>query len=82
MQGPTLAQAAQRLGLGRWLLLGRGEEATGGRERPGNLADAYEALIARSSWTADPTAASRALDALSSARWRRSSKRCRLTPPN
>ena len=45
VQGATLAKAAERLDLGRWLLLGRGEEATGGRERPGNLADAYEALI-------------------------------------
>ena len=45
VQGPTLADAAQRLGLGRWLLLGRGEEATGGRDRHGNLADAYEALV-------------------------------------
>ncbi len=45
VQGATLAEAARRLGLGCWLLLGRGEEATGGRERPGNLADAYEALV-------------------------------------
>ena len=45
VQGPTLSQAAKRLALGRWLLLGRGEEATGGRDRPGNLADAYEALV-------------------------------------
>ncbi len=45
VQGPTLAEAAKRLGLGQYLLLGRGEEATGGRDRPGNLADAYEALI-------------------------------------
>ena len=45
VQGPTLAGAAARLGLGRWLLLGRGEETTGGRERPGILADACEALI-------------------------------------
>ena len=45
VQGPTLARAAARLGLGRWLLLGRGEEATGGRERGGNLAHAYEAVV-------------------------------------
>ncbi len=45
VQGPTLARVAARLGLGEWLLLGRGEEATGGREREGNLAHVYEAVI-------------------------------------
>jgi ribonuclease-3 len=38
--------AAQRLGLGKYLRLGRGEEKTGGRSKPALLADAYEALIA------------------------------------
>ena len=37
---------AQRIGLGEFLLLGRGEENTGGRERPSILADAFEAVIA------------------------------------
>lgn len=41
----TLARAAQRLGLGDYLLLGRGEAAAGGRHRPTNLARAYEALV-------------------------------------
>jgi len=41
----TLAQAAARLGLGDYLLLGRGEEGAGGRRRPTNLARAYEALV-------------------------------------
>lgn len=41
----TLARAAQRLGLGDYLLLGRGEEGAGGRRRPTNLARAYEALV-------------------------------------
>jgi len=45
VQGPTLARVAARLDLGRWLLLGRGEDATGGRAREGNLAHVYEALI-------------------------------------
>lgn len=43
--GPTLARVATQLGVGRWLRLGRGEEATGGREREGNLERAYEALV-------------------------------------
>jgi ribonuclease-3 len=42
----TLARRARELGLGRFLLLGRGEEVSGGRERPSTLADAFEALVA------------------------------------
>jgi ribonuclease-3 len=42
----TLALQAGRLGLGEHLLLGRGEEKTGGRQKQALLADAYEALIA------------------------------------
>jgi len=42
----SLHGAARRLGLGRYLRLGRGEEKTGGREKPAVLADAYEAVIA------------------------------------
>jgi len=41
----TLAKAARRLKLGDELLLGRGEDAGGGRARPTNLAHAYEALV-------------------------------------
>lgn len=46
VRAETLAATAQRLGLGELLRLGRGEEATGGRQRPSVLADAYEALVA------------------------------------
>lgn len=42
----TLARKAAELDLGRFLLLGRGEELSGGRKRPSILADAYEALVA------------------------------------
>ena len=42
----AISLSAQRLGLGKYLLLGRGEEKTGGRAKPALLADAYEALIA------------------------------------
>ncbi|MDA8441662.1 MAG: ribonuclease III [Peptococcaceae bacterium] len=41
----TLAKRALNLGLGDFLLLGKGEELSGGRERPSILADALEALI-------------------------------------
>ena len=42
----TLYEAAQRLDLGRYLKLGRGEEAGGGRMRTSILADAMEAVFA------------------------------------
>jgi ribonuclease-3 len=42
----SLHAAAVRLSLGEYLDLGRGEEKTGGREKRGLLADAYEAIIA------------------------------------
>ena len=42
----SLARHAERLGLGEHLILGRGEEKTGGRFKAALLADAYEALIA------------------------------------
>ena len=41
----TLAGLASSLKLGDWLLLGRGEEANGGRVKESNLANAMEALI-------------------------------------
>ncbi|MBQ4051759.1 MAG: ribonuclease III, partial [Oscillospiraceae bacterium] len=37
---------ADKLELGKYLLLGKGEEMTGGRQRPSILADAVEAVIA------------------------------------
>lgn len=40
-----LARLARRLGLGELLLLGRGEELTGGREKNSVLADAFEAVL-------------------------------------
>jgi ribonuclease-3 len=41
----TLAQLASEFKLGDYLYLGKGEEATGGRERQTNLADAFESLV-------------------------------------
>lgn len=37
---------ASKINLGKYLLLGKGEEATGGRQRSSILADAFEAVIA------------------------------------
>jgi len=42
----SLCAAARRLNLGNYLRLGKGEENTGGREKPALLSDALEALIA------------------------------------
>lgn len=40
----ALCQFACKISLGHYLLLGKGELSSGGRERPSNLADAFEAL--------------------------------------
>ena len=45
----SLHEVAQKLELGRYLKLGNGEEAGGGRTRPSLLADATEAVIAAAS---------------------------------
>lgn len=42
----SLEKAARRLELGKFLRLGRGEEKTGGRNKPAILADAFEAVVA------------------------------------
>ena len=41
----ALAKIAARLGLGEYLLLGHGEEMSGGRARTTNLEDAFEAVL-------------------------------------
>lgn len=42
----ALYNFAQQIDLGEFISLGKGEEHTGGRERPSILADAFEAVIA------------------------------------
>ncbi|MDR2042926.1 MAG: ribonuclease III [Clostridium sp.] len=42
---PSLAFCAKELGLGKFLLLGKGEESTGGRRRASITSDVLEALI-------------------------------------
>ncbi len=41
----ALARVSKRLGLGRFILLGKGEEQTGGREKTSILANCYEAVL-------------------------------------
>ncbi len=45
VQESSLAETAKRLEIGSYLLLGKGEEMTGGREKPSLLADAFEAIL-------------------------------------
>jgi ribonuclease III len=41
-----LSEVAGQLGIGAWLVLGKGEEKSGGRTKPSILADAFEAILA------------------------------------
>lgn len=45
VRGSTLARVARDLGLGDHLVLGRGEESAGGRDRDRNLAGVFEAVV-------------------------------------
>lgn len=42
---PTLALCAREISLGDYLMLGKGENMTGGRKRPSVVSDAFEAVI-------------------------------------
>lgn len=42
----SLYEFAKTIDLGKFIMLGKGEENTGGRQRPSILADAFEAVIA------------------------------------
>jgi ribonuclease-3 len=48
----ALKVQAAALDLGTYLIMGRGEEVSGGRARTSTLADAFEALIGAVIWTA------------------------------
>lgn len=45
INGEVLARRAKALGIGEFLILGRGEELDGGREKERNLAGAFEAVL-------------------------------------
>ena len=62
----ALAEVAEGLGVGEHLLLGKGEELSGGREKPSILADAMEAIIGA-------TYLAEGMEAATAARARRSS---------
>ncbi|MBK1791024.1 ribonuclease III [Persicirhabdus sediminis] len=44
VSGAALARFAKEIGLGQYLMMGKGEEASGGRARTSTLADAFESL--------------------------------------
>ena len=46
VRGDALSRMARAISLGNYLYLGKGEEASGGRLKPANLAGALEAVIA------------------------------------
>jgi len=54
----ALAEVARRIGLGEHVLLGRGEDLTGGRDKESILADTMEAVIGATYLSAGPDAAS------------------------
>ena len=60
----ALADVAVRLGLGEHLLLGRGEDAAGGREKPSILSDALEALFGAVYVDGGPAAAHEVIERL------------------
>ena len=53
----ALAEVARGIGLGAYLLLGRGEQQTGGRDKDSILADTMEAVIGATYLSAGPDAA-------------------------
>lgn len=61
---PALAEMAGDLGLGEVVLLGKGEAASGGRERQSILADAMEAMIGAVHLDGGPGAATALVDRL------------------
>lgn len=53
----ALADVARRIGLGQHILLGRGEQLTGGKDKDSILADTLEAIIGATYLSAGPDAA-------------------------
>lgn len=77
VRASTLSAVGEEIGLGAEIQLGKGEEATGGREKPSILADAMEALIGAAHLDGGPDASrsvviyllGERLDAASGAPW-------------
>ncbi|MFN2319518.1 MAG: ribonuclease III, partial [Dermatophilaceae bacterium] len=68
----ALASVARTIGVGDYLLLGRGEETTGGREKDSILADAVEAILGAVYLAGGMPAATALIDSLFAPLMRRS----------
>jgi ribonuclease III len=66
----TLAEIARRIRLGDFIYMGKGEEASGGRNKTPNLAGTLEALIAAVFLDGGSTAATAVVNTLLSGEWR------------
>jgi len=64
----ALASVAEEIELGRYLLLGKGEDAAGGRRKPSILSDALEAVLGAIYLDGGVQAVSGAIDRLFSSR--------------
>lgn len=60
----TLVEIATKISLGQYLLLGDGEERSGGRKRPSILADCLEALFAAVAFDSSSIQSARVIEAL------------------
>jgi len=58
----ALAIAARQIGLGQYLLLGKGEEGTGGRDKPSLLCDVFEAVLGAVYLTSGMSAATKMVE--------------------
>lgn len=67
----SLAEMARKVGLSEHMLLGRGEESQGGRQRPSLLADGLEALVGAVYLDGGFEAARMVVDVLLDGRWPR-----------
>ena len=58
----ALAFAARQVGLGQYLLLGKGEDSTGGRDKPSLLCDVFEAVLGAAYLTGGMSAARKMIE--------------------
>ena len=77
----SLVLVAKEWDLGRYLKLGKGENACGGRSRPSILADAVEAVLGQCSWTADSPMIGTSSSASCWIAWSRSTEPVGITRP-